>query len=134
MQITDRKLIENAKSLLNPRKIKHGFTVGDVGCALVTDKGNVYLGVCIDTISGMGFCAEQSAIAAMVTQSEHKIKKIVAVSEYGVIPPCGKCREFMHQIHEENLNTEIIIGENKIVKLKDLLPHPWDKKGLKLEK
>jgi cytidine deaminase len=125
--ISDEELIEKAKSVINPRKIKHGFTVGDVGCALVTDKGNVYLGVCIDTASGMGFCAEHSAIAAMVTHGEHVIKKIVAVVENGTpIPPCGRCREFMHQIHEENLEAEVIIGKNKSVKLKELLPFAWD--------
>jgi cytidine deaminase len=82
-QISDEELIEKAKSVVKPRKIKHGFTVGDVGCALITDKGNVHLGVCIDTASGMGFCAEHSAIAAMVTHGEHVIKKIVAVVENG---------------------------------------------------
>jgi cytidine deaminase len=128
-QISNIELIEKAKSVLKPRKIKHGCTVGDVGCALITDKGNIYLGVCIDTCSGMGFCAEHSAIAAMVTQGEHKIRKIVAVVEGGVpIPPCGRCREFMHQIHEENLDTEVIVGKDKSVKLKDLLPLPWDAK------
>jgi len=128
--ISDEELIEKAKSVLKPRKIKHGFTVGDVGCALITDKGNVYLGVCIDTAGGMGFCAEHSAIAAMVTHGEHVIKKIVAVVENGApIPPCGRCREFMHQIHEENLEAEVIIGRNKSVKLRDLLPFTWDAEG-----
>jgi cytidine deaminase len=125
--ISDEELIAKAKSVVKPRKIKHGFTVGDVGCALITDKGNVYLGVCIDTASGMGFCAEHSAIAAMVTHGEHKIKKIVAVVEDGTpIPPCGRCREFMHQIHEDNLDAEVIIKKNKSVKLKELLPFTWD--------
>jgi cytidine deaminase len=125
--MSDGELIEKAKSVIKPRKIKHGFTVGDVGCALITDKGNVYLGVCIDTASGMGFCAEHSAIAAMVTHGEHKIKKIVAVVEDGTpIPPCGRCREFMHQIHEDNLDAEVIIKKNKSVKLKELLPFTWD--------
>jgi cytidine deaminase len=127
MQISNEELIEKAKSVIKPRKIKHGFTVGDVGCALITVKGNVYLGVCIDTASGMGFCAEHSAIAAMITQGEHVIKKIVAVVEDGTpIPPCGRCREFMRQIHEENSETEVIIGKNKSVKLKELLPFSWD--------
>ena len=126
-QISDKELIEKAKSVVKPRKIKHGFTIGDVGCALVTDKGNVYLGVCIDTASGMGFCAEHSAIAAMVTHGEHRIKKIVAVVENGEpIPPCGRCREFMHQIHEDNLEAQVIIKKNKSVELKDLLPFTWD--------
>lgn len=131
MQISNGELIEKAKSVVKPRKIKHGSTVGDVGCALITDKGNVYLGVSIDTSSGMGFCAEHSAIAAMVTHGEHIIKKIVAVVEDGTpIPPCGRCREFMHQIHEENIDgVEVIIGKNKSVKLKDLLPFPGDAKS-----
>ena len=128
MTITDNQLIEKAKSVIKPRKIKHRFTIGDVGCTLITDKGNVFLGVCIDSVSGMGFCAEHSAIAAMVTHGESRIRKIVAVSKYGVVSPCGRCREFMHQIHEDNLNAEVIIGKNKIVKLKELLPIPWDKK------
>lgn len=126
-QISNEELIERAKSVLRPRKIKHGFTVGDVGCALVTDKGNVYLGVCIDTASGMGFCAEHSAIASMVTHGEHVIKKIVAVVEDGKpIPPCGRCREFMRQIHEKNSETEVIIDKDKSVKLRELLPFSWD--------
>jgi cytidine deaminase len=128
--ITNDELIEKAKSVVKPRKIKHGFTVGDVGAALITNKGNIYLGVCIDTASSMGFCAEHSAIAAMVTHGEHIIKKIVAVAKNGTpIPPCGRCREFMHQIHEDNLEAEVIIGKNKSVKLKDLLPFTWDAKG-----
>jgi cytidine deaminase len=126
-EISNEELIKKAKSVIEPRKIKHGFSVGDVGCALVTDKGNVYLGVCIDTAGGMGFCAEHNAIAAMVTHGEHVIKKIVAVVEDGKpIAPCGRCREFMHQIHEKNLEVEVIIRKNKSVRLKELLPFPWD--------
>jgi cytidine deaminase len=125
--MSNEELVEKAKSVLKPRKIRHGFTVGDVGCALVTDKGNVYLGVSIDTACGIGFCAEHSAIAAMVTHGEHVIKKIVAVVEGGTpIPPCGRCREFMHQIDGKNSETEVIIGKNKSVKLKELLPFSWD--------
>jgi cytidine deaminase len=130
IKISNEELIEKAKSVLKPRKIKHGFTVGDVGCALVTDKGHIYLGVSIDTCCGIGFCAEHSAIAAMVTHGEHVIKKIVAVVEDGTpISPCGRCREFMHQIHEGNLEAEVIMKKNKSVKLKDLLPFSWDAEG-----
>ncbi len=126
-QLSNDELIEKARSVLKPRKIKHGFSVGDVGCALITAKGNVYLGVSIDTACGIGFCAEHSAIAAMVTRGEHIIKRIVAVVEEGKpIPPCGRCREFMRQIHERNSTTEVIVSKGKSVKLKELLPFSWD--------
>lgn len=125
--ITNEELIEKAKSIVKPKEMRHGFTSADCGCALVTDKGNIYLGVSIDTPSSMGFCAEHSAIAAMVTHQEFKIHKIVAVRDDGtVLPPCGRCREFMYQIDKENLDTEVIIKEDKVVKLKELLPFAWD--------
>jgi len=56
MRITNEQLIEKARSLVKPRTIRNGFTVGEVGCALVSEKGNVYVGTNIDASSGMGFC------------------------------------------------------------------------------
>lgn len=125
--MTNEELIKKATSVISTKKINE-YTLGDVGCALVTEKGNVYTGVCIDTGSGMGFCAEASAIAAMVTAGEFKIKKIVATwkDEKGdvyVLPPCGRCREFIGHFHEDNLNTEVILSKNEVVKLSELLPH-----------
>ncbi|OGC52203.1 hypothetical protein A2982_01410 [candidate division WWE3 bacterium RIFCSPLOWO2_01_FULL_39_13] len=125
--MSNENLIEKAKVIVKPKKMRHGFTTADCGCALITDKGNIYLGVSIDTSSSIGFDAEQSAIAAMVTAGEYKIKKIVAVLEDGtVLPPCGRCREFMYQIDKDNIDTDVIVEKDKIVKLKDLLPFPWD--------
>lgn len=126
--ISNEQLIQQARSVVKPRTIMNGFTVGEVGCALITDKGNVYLGTNIDASSGMGFCAEHSAIAAMVTHGEERIEKIVAVSKHGVpMSPCGRCREFMHQIHDDNLETKVILSKNTVVKLSKLLPYVWDR-------
>lgn len=125
--MTNEELINKARSVVKPKKMHHGFTSADCGCALLTEKGNVYLGASIDTSSSMGFCSEHSAIAAMVTNSEYKIQKIVAVLEDGtVLPPCGRCREFMYQIDNDNLNTDVLISKDKFVKLKELLPYTWD--------
>jgi cytidine deaminase len=126
--ITNEALIEKASSVVNPRMIRDHL-VGDVGAALVTNKGNVYLGVCMDISSGIGFCAEHSAIAAMVTAGEYRIAKIVAVwkDEKGqtyVVSPCGRCREFIRQIHDDNLETEVILGTDKVVRLAELIPYP----------
>ena len=127
-ELTTHQMIEKAKTVLRPRKLSNDNTAGDVACALLSTAGNLYLGVCIDVSSGIGFCAEHSAIAAMITAGESRIAKIVAVWGDGVVlPPCGRCREFMYQIDSANLaNTEVILGENKVVKLKELLPHPYD--------
>jgi cytidine deaminase len=40
-----------------------------------------------------------------------------------VLPPCGRCREFIRQIHQENLDTEVLLSAAKSVPLRELLPH-----------
>ncbi len=122
----NEELIRKARSVVNVRKITHGFTIGDVGAALVSEQGNVYVGVCMDVASGIGFCAEHAAIAAMITGGEQRIAKIVAVLEDGtILSPCGRCRELMRQIDPRNLDeTEVILDRDRVVKLRELLPHP----------
>jgi cytidine deaminase len=62
----------------------------------------------------------------MITAGESSIAQIVAVCEDKVLPPCGRCREFMYEINQDNLETtNVILGENQTVQLKDLLPHPY---------
>jgi len=123
--MTNEELIKKAKSVAKTRKVSEETIVGEVGAALITDKGNVYSGVSIDAPSGLGFCGESSAIAAMVTNGESKIKTIVATDGQGnIYPPCGRCRETIRQINKENMDTDIIL-KDKVAKLKDLLPEPY---------
>jgi cytidine deaminase len=127
----NQALIDSAESILNPYSIK-GFLgetryFGQVACSLVTHAGNTYSGVCIDTGSGTGFCAEHAAIAAMVTAREYKIAKIVAVwrdpeGAIVVLPPCGRCREFIRQIEPTNLDTKVVLSALNTARLRDLLP------------
>ncbi|MAG12476.1 cytidine deaminase [bacterium] len=118
-------LVEKAKGLVNPKNLSGETVSGEVGSALVIAKGNVYTGVSIHASCGIGFCAEHTAIGSMLTDGETNIKKIVAVGEEGVLPPCGRCRELMYQVDLTNADTDIILGENKVAKLKDLLPEYW---------
>ena len=132
---SNEELIESAQAVLNPHVVGDRL-FGDVASTLVTDKGNRYSGVCIDTGSGTGFCAEHSAIAAMVTAGEHRIARIVAVwrDEAGalyVMPPCGRCREFIRQVDPANIDTDVVLGRERSARLGDLLqltewPAPLD--------
>ena len=97
----------------------------------MTLKGNIFQGVSLGYYCGIGSCGEYQAIGAMISNGEKVIKKIVAVwydekrKRYQVVPPCGKCREMIHQTSDKNFNTEVIISGSKKVKLKELLPHSW---------
>ncbi|KAH0788737.1 cytidine deaminase [Histomonas meleagridis] len=120
------ELIQAAKSVLNPRSLSEDSSAGSVAAALVTEQGNVYKGVCIDVPCSMGFCAEHSAIAAMITAGESKIEKIVALYENGeIVAPCGRCREFIYQINHENLDTKVLL-KSGVLTISDLLPHIWN--------
>ena len=117
------ELYNIAKATLNPRELSKSSYAGSVAAALVTEKGNIYKGVCIDTPCSMGFCAEHAAIAAMITAGENRIVQIVAVSSNdGIVPPCGRCREFINQIHEDNKLCEVMF-KDKVVTNDDLLPY-----------
>jgi len=80
------ELYERAKSVLNPRRLSREAEAGGVGAALLTESGRVYTGVCIDTSSSMGFCAEHAAAAAMITAGENRVVKLVEVNWDGGNP------------------------------------------------
>ncbi len=124
--MSNDELITAAQAVLHPHKVGDRL-FGDVASTLVTDAGTAYSGVCIDTGSGTGFCAEHAAIAAMVTAREYRIAKVVAVwrSDEGVLhvlPPCGRCREFIRQIDPANLDTEVVLGRRRTARLRESLP------------
>jgi cytidine deaminase len=126
-EIGFKELYEIAKSKQNPRKISPLIEAGAVSAAILTENGNVYTGVCIDTASSLGMCAERNAIANMITNGESKIIKLVACIEDKVGMPCGACREYLMQLDKNSGEIEILINietmETK--KLKDFLPMWW---------
>ncbi|MFJ2030491.1 cytidine deaminase family protein [Streptosporangium sp. NPDC087985] len=128
--VSNDELIGSAEAVLNPHTVGDRL-FGNVGATLVTEAGTLYSGVCVDTGSGTGFCAEHAAIAAMVTAGEYRIARIVAVwrSDEGVLhvlPPCGRCREFIRQIDPANIDTDVVLGRRTSTRLRELLPfHGW---------
>jgi cytidine deaminase len=124
--MTFEQLYEQALAITTPRRLSEDAQAGGVGAALLAADGNVYLGVCLEAQCGLGFCAERVAAAAMITAGESRVLKMIAVESNGrIVPPCGCCREFMIQIHAENLQTEVRVAEGAIVTMRELVPHLW---------
>lgn len=124
------KLYNEAIKVQNNRVISPFIDAGSVSAAILTKKGNIYVGVCIDTCSGLGMCAERNAIANMITNGEHEIEKIVAVMPDGKVgSPCGACREFLMQLSKSSEDIEILLDIDTMdtIKLKDLVPNWWGK-------
>ena len=124
--MTFEALYDKAKAVVNPRRLSGEADAGGVGAAILSDTGKVYTGVCVDTSSSMGFCAEHAAAAAMITAGESRVLKMVAVNWDGrILPPCGRCREFISQLDDDNLQAEVLVADRVIVMLDELLPYNW---------
>ena len=121
-------LYNAARKVQNPRVVSPFIEAGGVAAAILTKAGNIYVGVCIDTASTLGMCAERNAIANMLTNGESQIDKVVAVMPDGKVgPPCGACREYMMQLDKDSGDIEILLDlqTRETVTLKELTPHWW---------
>lgn len=122
------ELYEKAKKVRNPREVSGMISAGSVGASILTKNHNIYTGVCIDTASTLGMCAERNAIANMITNGESEIIKLVCVDSKGNIgSPCGACREYLMQLHKNSKNIEILkdLEPKKVIKLEELIPDWW---------
>ncbi|MDD2647231.1 MAG: cytidine deaminase [Eubacteriales bacterium] len=123
------KLFSAARGVIKPRKVSDSMEVGSVGAAMLTKSGSIYTGICIDTGSSLGMCAERNALSSMLTNGEYEVTKVCAVYQDGtVMPPCGACREFMMQLGGDVKNTEVLVNnQGKTVKLCELMPeYPYN--------
>ncbi|NOZ08997.1 MAG: cytidine deaminase [FCB group bacterium] len=119
----DKELIERARNICGEFKLsRRGLTAGSCAAALRAGDGKIYTGICLDLACGIGFCAEHAAIADMLKERETRILTIVAVNSKGIVPPCGRCRELMFQVNPQNRDTQVILAEDRTVRLSDLLP------------
>jgi cytidine deaminase len=127
VSVTFEQLCREARAVVRPRRLSAHAEAGGVGAAILSADGRVYTGVCIDTACSMGFCAEHAAAAAMVTAGESRVLKMVALAWDGrILPPCGRCREFIRQLHADNGQAEVLVADGVVLSLADLLPHGWD--------
>lgn len=77
------------------------FSNFHVGAAILTSKGDVFLGCNVENSSyGMTNCAERTAIFSAVAEKGPKLEIIaVAVTNAAGVPcsPCGACRQVIYE-------------------------------------
>ena len=122
-------LYEKAKEVQNGRAISDYVEAGGVAAAILSATGKIYVGVCVDTASTLGICAERNAIFQMITAGDTEIRKVLALMPGGKTgAPCGACRELMVQLMPKNYrDVEIMLDlENEtVVTLGELTPSWW---------
>lgn len=123
------RMYEAAVAVRNERKISDYVTCGEVSAAILSGSGKIYTGVCIDTCSTLGICAERNAIFNMITNGEQEIVKVIAILPDGSSgAPCGACRELMVQLMpEKHKDIEIMMDykQERIMTLGELTPEWW---------
>ena len=123
------EMYQTAKAVQNERKISDYIEAGSVAAAILTAEGKIYTGVCIDTCSTLGICAERNAIFNMITNGEQKIKRVLTIMPNGKTgTPCGACRELLIQLMPNDYKEiEIMLDyENKkIITLGEITTNWW---------
>ena len=123
------QLYEAAKAVQNERRISDYVTCGEVSAAILSKSGKIYTGVCIDTCSTLGICAERNAIFNMITNGEQELTKVVAILPDGSSgAPCGACRELMVQLMPKTYRgVEIMMDyrQERTMTLGELTPEWW---------
>ena len=127
--MTPKELIKEAQKILGEFHLsRNNYSAGSVAAALISSNGNLYTGINIDVACGIGFCAEHAAVAQMLKNRETRIDMIVAVSSDSIRPPCGRCRELLFQINNDNIHTKVYLSDETYVTLDELLPNRWKPK------
>ena len=123
------EMYQTAKAVQNERKISKYVEAGTVAAAILSTKNKIYTGVCIDTCSTLGICAERNAIFNMITNGEQKIKRVLTIMPNGKTgTPCRACRELMVQLMPNDYKEiEIMLDykNKKILKLGEITPEWW---------
>ncbi len=124
-----KTLYDSAKSVQKSRKISDYITAGEVSASILSKSGKIYTGVCIDTCSTLGICAERNAVFNMITNGENQISKVLAILPDGkTVAPCGACRELMVQLMPDTYQSiEIMLDyeKGKIITLGEITPEWW---------
>ncbi|MGF9693722.1 cytidine deaminase [Rhizobium sp. 0TCS1.26] len=97
-----------------------------VGAAILADDGKVYAGANIENLSfPQGWCAEPTAIGAMIMGGGRKIVEMAVIAEkLALCPPCGGCRQKIAEFADAQ--TRVFLcddqGVQKTMTMEELLP------------
>ena len=122
-------MYEAAKAVHHEKEISEFISAGGVSAAVLSKSGKIYTGVCIDTASTLGICAERNAIFNMITNGEYEIDRVLCIPPMeGKGAPCGACREFMVQLMPgkyKDIDIMIDYKTDRVMKLGELTPEWW---------
>lgn len=106
-----------------------------VGAVVVAGSGRIYAGCNVENAAyPQGWCAEASAIAAMVMAGEQRIMQALVVGG-GAQPctPCGGCRQKLREFAADDVEVHVcgLEGHRLTLTLGELMPHAFGPQNLR---
>ena len=127
MHIEDIELAKKAR--LNSHSPYSNF---QVGAALRTKSGKIYIGCNIENHGIQGICAERVAFVKALSEGEREFESITVVGgpkdeePTKKCMPCGYCRQFMSEFVDENFKINVVDKEGiEELTIGELLPHSF---------
>jgi cytidine deaminase len=111
MNLTDEKQQELIKAANQVRtKAYAPYSNYQVGAALLTKTGKVFLGVNVENAAyPVTICAERSAVVSAVSAGERDFEAIAVATRNGGTP-CGSCRQVLSEF---GLDIEVLLVDEK---------------------
>ena len=101
-----------------------------IGASVLTDTGEIFGGCNIESvISGLGSCAERTAIDHAITHGQYNVRAICTVDD-GMTPMCGACLQYA-LLFSQLSDDEIFVvnadskGHYNVTPLSTLLPQGY---------
>ena len=134
----ERRMLESALKGMQSAYLLWGFAVG---AAVLGEGGQVYEGCNVESwVSGLGICAERSAVNHAILHGNRKIKGVATVGLASELEdelwPCGMCLQYIFDLAESPRiiiltakaeKTKILFETVQMRPLEKLLPLPFKK-------
>jgi cytidine deaminase len=125
---TEQELVEMASQA---RQFSYSpYSKFRVGAAVECSDGRVFTGCNVENSSyGLTMCAERVALGKAVSEGATEVTRIAVIADAEApVPPCGACRQVIHELCGENVR--IIMsdqnGKIEVHTISQLLPAAFD--------
>jgi cytidine deaminase len=134
---SEKKLLEAGLKAMKHAYVHWGFRVG---AAVLGTDGKIYEGCNVESwISGLGTCAERSAINHAILHGNRKIRQVAIVMDANKPHqprPCGACLQYIHDfatspkaaiIMAKAHRGKVLCETIQTKTLREMLPYPYRK-------
>ncbi|WP_111414424.1 cytidine deaminase [Billgrantia lactosivorans] len=107
-----------------------------VGAMVESESGARYVGANVEVAHYKGLCAEASAIAAMVSAGERRLRHVYVIGPgEHLCSPCGDCRQRIREFADAATLIHVVDAEGRLLKryaIDELLPDAFGPENLEL--